>query len=161
MEIEAARQILLDHAKHPRNKLSFEIGADEKSQYLFGECRNPICGDHVRVFVQLRNIDLSEPVAEQIHLEFKGCTICTASASLMSEAVKGLSFSRIHSLRALFEGSLLESENALWNAELSALEAFKHLRVNPARIPCSLIGWYALKQAIAAGKKSIPLSAEL
>lgn len=138
MELEAARQILLDHSKHPRNKL---IGEPQKFEF-FGECQNPLCGDHVKIYASLDG----EWVRE-LQMQIKGCTMCTASASLMSEAIKHKSKAEIQKLKRLFEETLLSNRQE-WPEGLMFFEAFSHLKVNPARIPCALIPWYALKKII-------------
>ena len=75
MTPEQERDYLLDHVRNPRN-----VGELENAIGM-GECRNPACGDHVRV--TLRN-----PEKLEIKIKATGCTICIASASLMSELIK-------------------------------------------------------------------------
>ncbi|MGZ3723659.1 MAG: Fe-S cluster assembly sulfur transfer protein SufU [Bdellovibrionales bacterium] len=139
MDLTQARAILIDHARNPRNHLKELLGVDAKQ----GECRNPLCGDFVRVAITQENSRIQD-----ISMEVQGCTICTASASLMSENVRGLLESEAQELRRAFSDILVTAEHHEWPPELKAFHAFSHLRVNPARIPCALIPWYALKQAL-------------
>ena len=143
MNLEAAREILLDHGKNPRNRVASK---DIKSFQVSGECQNPLCGDHVKVYLEMNS---DTQCIQEAQIQVKACTICTASASLMSEEVKFRSKLEIDSLRELFEQTLLDKSNAVWPERLGSFIAFSHLRVNPARIPCSLIPWYALKQALS------------
>ena len=137
MDIESARAVLIDHARHPRNA----EGGDLHS--LKGECRNPLCGDFVRVFVSLEDSRVSS-----VSMDLQGCTICTASASLMSENIRGLTVEEIDELRQTFSDILVTAVHVDWPEQLRAFGAFSHLRVNPARVPCALIPWYALKEAL-------------
>ena len=138
MDLNQARAILIDHARNPRNQLVGEPNVNHR-----GECRNPLCGDFVRVFVTLKEARIA-----QCALQVQGCTICTASASIMSEQVMNLLESDAHDLRQSFTDILVTSEEQAWPIELAGFRAFSHLRVNPARIPCALIPWYALKEAL-------------
>ena len=143
MDLEVAREVLLDHAKNPRNRVASK---DIQSFQASGECQNPLCGDHVKIYVEM-NSEIQR--IQEIQIQVKACTICTASASLMSEEVKFKSISEIDVLRELFEQTLLDKSDGVWPGHLENFVAFSHLRVNPARIPCSLIPWYALKQALS------------
>lgn len=139
MDIKRAREILIDHSRRPRNQV-----AQAPQGHFVGEARNPLCGDHVRVFVLLRAQTL-----EHCTLQVHGCTICAASASLMSENVRALSIGRVEQLRESLTAALAhgQSEDA-WPTELIEFSAFQHLRVNPARIPCALMPWLALHSAL-------------
>jgi nitrogen fixation protein NifU and related proteins len=136
VDLAEAREVLIDHARHPRNCGSV-TGA------LQGECRNPLCGDLVRVFVTVQEARIAHCT-----LEVQGCTICTASASIMSEQVRGLRVAEAQDLRQSFADILMTSSDVEWPSSLVEFRAFSHLRVNPARIPCALIPWYALKEAL-------------
>lgn len=141
MDLERAREILLNHARHPRNLLGSEIpGA------ISGECHNPACGDHVIVFAQVEDERIKE-----CRLQIEGCTMCTASASVMSEKIKGLTLIEVERLRQRFSQAL--TSQGPW--PLPELSMFENLRVNRARIPCALIGWQALKVALAGARFSI------
>lgn len=135
MDLERAREILLNHARHPRNLAE----GDEAEGSITGECRNPVCGDYVRVIARLEDDRISE-----CRLVVQGCTMCTASASVMSEKIKGLRVSDVELLRSTFTQALLSQ--GPW--PLPHFSMFENLRVNRARIPCALIGWQALKVAL-------------
>ena len=155
MDLEQARAVLLDHARRPRNVRAANDSdatrpgtgqgpAEARTADLrTGECRNPICGDLVRVFVRLADGRISDCTL-QVH----GCTICTASASLMSDLVKNRTVAEVDEIRTLFQTAVGQPAGQEWPAELSDLAALHHLRVNPARIACSLIGWLAITEAL-------------
>jgi nitrogen fixation NifU-like protein len=137
LDLEQARGILLDHAKRPRNHRGALPAAE------MGECRNPLCGDVVQVYVTLTEDRVSE-----CSLTVQGCTICTASASLMSEKIKNHNRAQIQQMRRELSETLIAPPESGWPTSLDDLRALAHLRVNPSRVPCALLSWYALKEAL-------------
>lgn len=133
MTPEQERDYLLDHVRQPRN-----VGEIGDAQGM-GECRNPACGDHVKV-------TLKNPDHIEIKIKAVGCTICVASASLMSELVKHKKSSDVQGLIFLMHESL-KSGNA-WPETLSLLSPLKRMRESPMKIPCTLTGWVALERAL-------------
>lgn len=134
MSLESAREVLLDHARRPRNIAQV--------QDTFGECRNPICGDHVRVALVT-----SGECIEACRIQVHGCTMCTASASMMSVWLKGRSLTAGQAMISHFESELLAASETPWT--IAELAPFAHLRVNRMRIPCALIPWKALGNLLA------------
>jgi nitrogen fixation NifU-like protein len=137
MDLERAREILLAHARRPRNL--YDPARDAGA--IHGECLNPLCGDHVRV----RLFNHGDRI-ERCVIEVHGCTMCTASASLMSEHVKNLDREQARDAADRFAQAV--ASDSAWPDELADFQAFSHLRVNRARIPCALIPWQALKNAL-------------
>ena len=146
MNLDQARHLLLEHARHPRNRISQRPDLTEFDRW--GDCQNPLCGDQVKVLFKIRNNRI-----DRCALEMRGCTICTASASLMSEILSGLTPEEALDLRKLFGEALFSKPNEPWPERLSLLEAFSNLRISPARVPCALIPWYAMKEAL---QKKLP-----
>lgn len=141
---EADREILLSHAKHP-----LRVGELNSSEFtLIGQCKNPICGDAARVGV----IEDSGLITK-IRMQLSGCGISIASSSLMSEAVEGKSIREALSLFTDFNEALTQPL-AAWPTSLQSLAALSHLKENPARIPCALIGWFAFKEAVLGSAKN-------
>lgn len=129
------RDVILDHNRHPRNFGRLE-GADAQA-----EGHNPLCGD--RLTLSLR---LSGNRIEDIRFEGKGCAISTASASLMSEAVKGKDRDTV---RRLFESvHALLTQQAAPAAELGKLAALSGVREFPARVKCASLCWHTLNAAL-------------
>jgi nitrogen fixation NifU-like protein len=131
------RDVILDHNRHPRN-----FGALEAADASV-EGFNPMCGD--RLTVQLRMAD--DRIAD-IRFEGQGCAISTASASLMTEAVKGKSradalalFDRVHQLL---------TDDAAPADELGKLAALSGVREFPARVKCASLCWHTLASALQA-----------
>jgi nitrogen fixation protein NifU and related proteins len=133
------RDVILDHNRRPRNFGHLE-GADASA-----EGHNPLCGD--RLTIQLK---LSGDRIEDIRFEGKGCAISTASASLMSEAVKGKDRA---SIERLFQSihALLTQSQATAGPELGKLAALSGVREFPARVKCASLCWHTLNAALARG----------
>jgi nitrogen fixation NifU-like protein len=147
MDLETAKEIILDHAKNPRNRIA-KIPCDESNfDFYFGEAKNPICGDRVSVY--LKSNDSS---VQNCFLILKACSMCTASASLMSENIKSLSFFQAKELCNSFSTALLDLSSQEWPEALIHFEAFSYLRKNPVRLPCALLPWTALKHALQCQK---------
>jgi nitrogen fixation protein NifU and related proteins len=133
------RDVILDHNKHPRN-----FGRLEHAD-AHADGHNPLCGDRLSVFVKLEG----DRVAD-LRFEGKGCAISTASASLMTEAVKGKDKAAIG---ALFDKvhTLLTQQDAVPGAELGKLAALSGVREFPARVKCASLCWHTLNAALDRG----------
>jgi nitrogen fixation protein NifU and related proteins len=139
------RDVILDHNRRPRNFGSLD-SADASVEGF-----NPMCGDHLTLRLKLRDDTISD-----IRFEGQGCAISTASASLMTEAVKGKSreealelFDRVH--------QLLTDDAAPPAEGLGKLAALSGVREYPARVKCASLCWHTLASALkAADLKSLP-----
>ncbi|HEX3913024.1 MAG TPA: SUF system NifU family Fe-S cluster assembly protein [Steroidobacteraceae bacterium] len=139
------RDVILDHNRRPRNFGSLE-SADASVEGF-----NPLCGDHLTLRLKLDGDTIND-----IRFEGQGCAISTASASLMTEAVKGKSrdaalalFERVH--------QLLTDDAAPPADELGKLAALSGVREYPARVKCASLCWHTLASALqAADLKSVP-----
>jgi len=136
------RDVILDHNRQPRNFGRLE-GADS------AEGHNPLCGDRLSVFVRFDGDRLAD-----IRFEGKGCAISTASASLMTEAVKGKDRA---SVRALFDKvhTLLTAFDAVPDAALGKLAALSGVREFPVRVKCATLPWHTLNAALEHGTATI------
>ena len=130
------RDVILDHNRQPRN-----FGALEAADASV-EGFNPMCGDHLTLRLRLNQDTISD-----IRFEGQGCAISTASASLMTEAVKGKSrgealklFERVH--------QLLTDDAAPPAEELGKLAALSGVREYPARVKCASLCWHTLASAL-------------
>ena len=137
------RDVILDHNRHPRNFGRLE-GSDSHA-----EGHNPLCGDRLSVYVRSEG----ERVAD-IRFEGKGCAISTASASLMTEAVKGKDRAAI---RALFEQvhALLTHQDASAAPSLGKLAALSGVHEFPARVKCASLCWHTLNAALEHGAATV------
>jgi nitrogen fixation protein NifU and related proteins len=142
---ELYQQVILDHCKTPRN---FRLlpGANRK-----GEGFNPICGDNYMVFAKMEN-----DVVQDVSFQGSGCCISKASASLLTDAVKGKTKTEV---KALFEKvhDLITTGNV--NTEgVGKLAVFAGVHKFPARVKCAILSWHALLAAVEG--KDEPVSTE-
>ena len=137
------RDVILDHNRHPRNFGALEAGS------AHAEGHNPLCGDRLTVSLRMDG----ERIAD-IRFEGKGCAISTASASLMTEAVKGKDRAAVH---ALFERvhALLTQPQAPDAADLGKLAALSGVREFPARVKCASLCWHTLNAALEHGAATV------
>ena len=133
------RDVILDHNRKPRN-----FGAvDAPSARIEGF--NPLCGD--RLVLTLRMQD--ERIAD-IRFEGQGCAISTASASLMTEAVKGKTRAEAMAIFERMHRLLTDDAAPVDDAELGKLAALSGVREFPARVKCASLCWHTLASALRA-----------
>jgi nitrogen fixation NifU-like protein len=130
------RDVILDHNRRPRN-----FGALEPADASV-EGFNPMCGDRLTLRLRLSGDQISD-----IRFEGQGCAISTASASMMTEAVKGKTrsealqlFDRVH--------QLLTDDAAAPAEDLGKLAALSGVREYPARVKCASLCWHTLASAL-------------
>lgn len=143
--LDLYQEVILDHHKRPRNQGSLEDATHE------AEGDNPLCGDRVRVAVRIEDGAIAE-----IRFEGAGCAIAMASASLMTEAVRGLALSEFESLFQRFHELLTGEEPATEN--LGKLAVFSGVREFPVRVKCATLAWHTLRSALRGA--SNPVSTE-
>lgn len=133
---ELYQEVILDHNKRPRNRGRIE-GANRHA-----EGYNPLCGDMVALTVQTEGDRVSD-----IAFDGEGCAISTASASMMTEAVKGKTISEAEDMFRAFQRMVTSaSEEEELGEELQALAG---VREHPVRVKCATLAWHALHAALA------------
>jgi nitrogen fixation NifU-like protein len=137
------RDVILDHNRQPRNFGRLE-GADAQA-----EGHNPLCGDRLSVFLRLEGDRVQD-----VRFEGKGCAISTASASLMTEAVKGKSRSQIGELFDKIH-ALLTRQDAVPGSDLGKLAALSGVREFPARVKCASLCWHTLNAALERSASTV------
>lgn len=130
------QEVILDHNRHPRN-----FGALASANHT-AEGHNPLCGDRVRLFV-----DVEGDRVQDIAFEGSGCAISTASASLMTEALKGKTVAEARELFRLFH-DLLTSNGDGDDPALGKLAVFTGVREYPIRVKCATLAWHAFQAAL-------------
>ena len=140
------KEIILDHYRSPRNQGELDPPAHRCEGF------NPLCGDEVIVFVSLIDQKI-----EDIRIGGQGCSISQASASMMTEIIKGKSISEaeriIHAFKEMmdiYESELSGEETAesSTNVDLGDLEALQGVVKYPVRIKCATLAWNTLTQSI-------------
>lgn len=129
------RQVIMDHYKHPRNRGSFDNDA------LTVEMNNPTCGD--RIFLQFK---LDGDVVEDLKFTGEGCSISLASASMMTQAVKGKTIEEALHMSELFSKMMLGQEIDVEEFGLEDIEALQGVSNFPARIKCATLAWKAMEK---------------
>jgi nitrogen fixation NifU-like protein len=134
------QEAILDHVKRPRNFGSIAAA----SHHAVGH--NPLCGDMVAVFLTIADDQIADA-----RFEGTGCAISIASASLMTEAVKGKTETEVRAMFDRFHAGLTATDevaaiNAL--AELDKLAVFSGVREFPIRVKCATLPWHTLVAAL-------------
>jgi nitrogen fixation NifU-like protein len=141
---ELYQEVILDHGRSPRNQRLI----DHPTAFAHGH--NPMCGDALTVFLVVGEGGLITDVAFQ----GKGCAISVASASLMTEVVKGRSVAAAERLFTAFQ-RLCTEEDFDWSAvseedrdALERLQALEGVRAFPIRVKCATLAWHTLHAAL-------------
>ena len=140
---ELYRDVILDHNKRPRN-FGTLVPSDAHA-----EGHNPLCGDQLTVWLRMK-----DGAIEDIRFEGKGCAISTASASLMTEAVKGKDRTAVMALYGRIH-ALLTQQDAVPDASLGKLAALSGVREFPARVKCASLCWHTLGAALESGTTTV------
>ena len=136
------QETILDHSKRPRN---FRLLEDANRQ---AEGYNPLCGDRCKVFLKENN-----GVLDQVTFQGAGCAISTASASLMTETLKGKTIAEAEALLAKFHDLLTTDQP--WPTNLGKLAVFSGVREFPARVKCATLAWHTLRAALRGAGEAV------
>jgi nitrogen fixation NifU-like protein len=132
------QELILDHNKRPRNRRKL----DDPDRHAEGF--NPLCGDRVSVYLKLDG-----EVITDVAFEGGGCAISTASASLMTEALKGKTVAEAKALFERFHDLVMgESDGNGDGPALGKLEVFSGVSRYPARVKCASLVWHAVNAAL-------------
>jgi nitrogen fixation NifU-like protein len=129
------QEIILDHSKRPRNFHEMPDADRHANGY------NPLCGDKLKLFLKMDG-----DVVREASFTGAGCAISTASASLMTESLKGKT--RDQALHLLDEFHNLLTTDAKATPALGKLKVFCGVRDYPARVKCATLAWHTLKSAL-------------
>ncbi|HKA35171.1 MAG TPA: SUF system NifU family Fe-S cluster assembly protein [Thermoanaerobaculia bacterium] len=138
------QEVILDHSKRPRNFKPLP-GANRSA-----EGYNPLCGDRETVYLTLEG-DRVRDVAFQ----GSGCAISTASASMMTERVKGMTKKDAEALFERFRALITGAGTPGGGPDLEKLEVFSGVREYPVRIKCATLPWHTLKAALNGEGKTV------
>ena len=131
------QEMILDHYRRPRNK--GEIPDADETIVM----KNPLCGDEITVQLRYDGDTVSE-----IGFSGRGCSISQASASMMTQLVKGKNLEEIESLRGRFRDMVMGTEDAADDKSLGSLRALSGVSKFPARVKCALLAWDALTEGV-------------
>lgn len=138
------QEVILDHNRSPRNFGRLD-GAD-----LSAEGHNPLCGDRLSITVKLTGDRVSD-----MRFEGAGCAISKASASLMTEGVKGRTLDELPRLFDRFHRLVTDRTAPADDAGLGKLAVFAGVRDYPARVKCAILAWRTLQAAVDEGREVV------
>jgi nitrogen fixation NifU-like protein len=134
---ELYQEVILDHNRKPRNFRKIENASHEVEGF------NPLCGDHITVYVRLDGDRIDD-----ISFEGAGCAISKASASMMTSSLKGkttteaeAAFGRVHEM-------LTSDSPTVDESEMGSLVVLAGVREFPTRVKCATLSWHAMRSAL-------------
>ncbi|MFG0328830.1 MAG: Fe-S cluster assembly sulfur transfer protein SufU [Phycisphaerales bacterium] len=141
------REVLLDHSKRPRHRGRPEAADREAEGY------NPLCGDRIRVYLAV-----TRDTIDDAGFDGEACAVCTASASVMTDAVIGATNDEA---RALFDRfrHMLAGDESRAKLDDTELAAFGGVRRFPMRVKCATLPWHTLIAAINGTTTSVSTEA--
>jgi nitrogen fixation NifU-like protein len=140
---ELYQEVILDHSRHPRH-----FGALDRANRV-GEGFNPLCGDRVKVYL---SVDGEGRIAD-VSFEGKGCAISQASASLMTDLIKGRTIAQAEKLMGGFL-HLVKGEDAgeIGPEDREHLDVMAGVSAFPMRVKCATLAWHTMKSALESGE---------
>ena len=133
------QEVILEHGKNPRNFHASDEATNEARGY------NPLCGDQLVIYLKL---DGEKRVVDASFLG-KGCAICMASASMMTELLKGRSYDEVQSLFEAFHDMCTGEENGHEMPEdVEKLQVLSGVREFPTRVKCATLPWHTMVAAL-------------
>lgn len=140
------QEVIIDHNKCPRNFYVMEHAHCQADGY------NPLCGDQLTVYLHLKDDIISE-----LSFVGKGCAISVASASIMTDYLRGKTIQEAENIFEEFHQGII-SDNPASMAGLGKLAILQGVHNYPSRIKCATLAWHALKAALT--HQSMPVSTE-
>ncbi|APC48994.1 Fe-S cluster assembly sulfur transfer protein SufU [Virgibacillus halodenitrificans] len=131
------RQVIMDHYKNPRNKGVIE------GDVLTVDMNNPTCGDRIQLQLQVE-----DGIVQEAKFDGEGCSISMASASMMTQAVKGKKIDDALEMSELFSKMMLGEDVDMDKLSLEDIEALQGVAKFPARIKCATLAWKAMEKGV-------------
>ena len=135
---ELYQEVILDHGKNPRNFRKLE------QPQCHANGHNPLCGDRIEVYLDL---DAEGKIAD-LTFDGAGCAICTASASLMTQVLKGKSREEAEQIFEGFHHMVTAEDPDEGRESLGKLEVFAGVRKYPVRVKCATLPWHTMHAAL-------------
>lgn len=140
---ELYQEVIIDHNRNPRNHHSMDLATNYANGF------NPLCGDKVKVYLQIEN-----NIIQDISFMGEGCAISQASASLMTDALKGKSVERARVIFNQFHNMVTsDCENGCMDDE--KLLVLAGVREFPARVKCATLAWHTMDAALANSTETV------
>lgn len=138
------QQLILDHSRQPRNFRAIDDATQVREGY------NPLCGDQIKVYLKSNN-----GLIEDIAFEGKGCAICTASSSIMTQQLKGIEESEALALFHRFHQVVTGAEIDFELEDIGKAAVFSGIRKYPMRVKCAILPWHTAKAAIENSEQTV------
>jgi len=140
---ELYQEVILEHSKEPRN-YHRPAGTNRTAEGF-----NPLCGDHFTIF-----LDMEGESIRDVGFQGSGCAISRASASMMTQILKGRTRADAERLFNQFH-RLVTGETGIPESELGKLAAFGGVSKYPARVKCAILAWHAMQSALAGDRAAV------
>jgi len=138
------QEVILEHSKQPRNYR--ELGdANHKA-----EGYNPLCGDHFTVYLKLAGEKIQD-----VSFQGSGCAISKASASMMTQSIKGKTMAEAEKIFQQFHGLVTGAEHNGAREELGKLAVFSGVSEFPVRVKCATLAWHTLHAALEGKQEAV------
>ena len=141
---ELYQEVILDHSKQPRNFRHPDDCSHEAHGY------NPLCGDSIDIFLKLDDKGFIEDAA----FEGKGCAISVASASMMTEIIRGKSVTEARSIFENFQKLVMGETDEIDAEGADKLMVLAGVRQFPMRVKCATLAWHAMNSAFDGAKET-------
>lgn len=139
------QEVILDHNKRPRNFRAME-GADQRADGY-----NPLCGDKVTIYLRLKDDRVND-----ISFQGSGCAISTASASILTETLKGKTRAEAEALFQTFHELVTgRAPGDGTSPQLGKLAVFSGVSEFPARVKCATLAWHTLRSALEGSREVV------
>lgn len=138
------QEVIVDHNRRPRNQHRMD-DADHRAEGF-----NPLCGDRVKVYLKLDG-----EIIGDVSFEGNGCAISVASASLMTEHLKGKTVAQARALFRAFHRLVTNPDDSSFPQDVGKLGVLAGVRQFPARVKCATLCWHALEAALDTGQESV------
>jgi nitrogen fixation protein NifU and related proteins len=139
---ELYQEVILEHSKHPRNYRALDA-ANHKAEGF-----NPLCGDHFTVYA-----DVQDGTIRDLSFQGTGCAISKASASMMTQSLKGKSAAEAEELFSRFH-DLVTGRGGSGDA-VGKLAVFAGVSEFPLRVKCATLAWHALRAALRGEQQAV------
>ncbi len=138
------QEILLEHNSKPRNFRKVEEANQTSEGY------NPLCGDQITLYLKV-----VDGVIDDVGFQGTGCAISRASASMMTQSIKGQSLERAQEIFDAFHHMITEPDGELDLDTLGDLETLSGISEYPTRIKCAVLAWHTMKAALTGDNEGI------
>lgn len=132
------RQVIMDHYKNPRNRGILE------DDNITVNMNNPTCGDRIQLHIKVEDGKVAD-----VKFDGEGCSISMSSASMMTQAIKGMEVEKALKLSKIFSNMMQGKEYDEEDLDLGDIESLQGVSQFPARIKCATLAWKAMEKGVS------------